>query len=504
MNLLIDPWIPIQSNQEFKLITLESLLCETEPIDNIVLNRDDMELACLQLLICLTQVLFLPKDMQDLKIHIAKPLTKKAYKTGIKDYLEWFDLTHPTMPFMQTRGVKAKKTTSIQKLFIGLPAGNNHAFFNHPEEIKVASLSAVAIALFNQAMNSPSFGGGFKGGFRGGAPITTLISGTLIGQTKKTGSLRQIIWFNVLHQESVNELLLIDDYNEIKAEDKPTWVVPIKEKSKISSTKIGLLRGLFWQPAHIELTIESQAAFCDFHGLKNQKVVSGFKTEKFVYEIIGPWKHPHSPSTFELKTKITRYRSFTTTAPAWTQFHYFIAPPEDNKNTYSVAKVVEQFNELFGNNFKFHLMIGGYRNKQALILQRKHELLPLAIGWDKNGKQVEDFINQALLIKNQLRQKLYGFSKTIQINGLSEKAEYQFYQQSESIILAHLTDIDWTKSNQSSEVIKQLTTELITLSWQIFTDITRPYQHEGKMIQALVRTRRTLAHQFNKIKGEFA
>ncbi len=490
MNLLTDPWIPVQQNSEFKLITLQSILCH-EDCGEIALSRDDMELACLQLLICLVQVLFLPENGKTLKQRIVKPLTEGEYNAGIKDYIDWFDLTHPDTPFMQIRGVKAAKPTPIQKLFIGMPEGNNHAFFNNAGDIRGISKSAAAIVLFNQAMNSPSFGGGFKGGFRGGAPITTLLAGD---------SLRQTIWFNILHKESVIELL--PNYEHLAKNDKPVWVEPIKEKSKISVSEIGLLRGLFWQPAHIELEFNEDSHFCEFYGIKTSSpVICCFNKEKFVYEIIGDWIHPHSPRIIDIKKHTTRYRSFTTTAPAWTQLNHFVIQSDSKKENYRVASVVRQFSALTSDikDITPQLIVGGYRNKQASILQRRHELFPLNSGWESNSNHFEELINQAVEIKKLLRNKLYGFAQASGAEGVPDRAERLFYHNSEKIILDSLRNIDWRKS---AETIKQLKRQLIKLSWNIVDEVTRPYQHEAKMIKALTITRKTLAGGFSKLTGE--
>ncbi len=490
MNLLTDPWIPIQKNSEFKLITLQSLLCEEE-IGDIALSRDDMELACLQLLICLTQILFLPDNDKALRQKIVKPLSKEEYEMGITDYIDWFDLTHPETPFMQIRGVKSVKPTPIQKLFVGLPEGNNHAFFNNAGDISGVSESAAAIVLFNQAMNSPSFGGGFKGGFRGGAPITTLLMGE---------SLRQTIWFNVLHKINVNELLAID-YDRLKETDKPVWVEPIKEKSKIPASEIGLLRGLFWQPAHIELEFSDKTTFCEFYGIDtNSAVVSSFKKEKFVYDIVGDWIHPHSPRIIDINKKSLRYRSFTTTAPAWTQLNHFVVQSDSKKESFRVAGVVKQFSALTSNmDIKPQLMVGGYRNKQASILQRRHELFPLNTGWDTNSHYLEDLVTQAVEIKKLLRNKLYGFAQTSGAEGIPDKAERLFYHHSEKLILDALRKMDW---RESAEAIQNLKSQLIKLSWKIVEEVTRPYQHEAKMIKALVITKKTLSGAFKELQGE--
>ena len=78
MNLLIDAWIPIQQTGIQEKITLEQLLCDDKGGD-LCLPRDDMELACLQLLVVITQVLFTPKDKKALGQLYKQPMTKEEY-----------------------------------------------------------------------------------------------------------------------------------------------------------------------------------------------------------------------------------------------------------------------------------------------------------------------------------------------------------------------------------------------------------------------------------------
>nr|WP_049772948.1 type I-E CRISPR-associated protein Cse1/CasA [Nitrosococcus watsonii] len=271
MNLLTDPWIPVLDDKAFRPINLQALLCQ-EADGDLALSRDDMELACLQLLVSLTQVLFTPADQRTLRVRIKTPLSEAEFQQGIADYRDWFDLEHPDTPFMQTRGVQAAEVTPIQKLFIGLPEGNNQAFFNAEGEIKTVCGGCAAIGIFNQANNCPSFGGGFKGSLRGSAPITTLID---------SPKLRRCIWENVLPE---SELCLYGGMTP----DRPVWVEPIRAGQKLYGNQIGLLRGLFWQPARIELLPESGGA-CDHCGAKVERRYSGFNKEKFRYEFKGLW-----------------------------------------------------------------------------------------------------------------------------------------------------------------------------------------------------------------------
>ncbi len=484
MNLLTDPWIPVQQRGHTRLLTLQQLLCE-EADYTIALPRDDMELACLQLLVCLTQVLFLPENREALLGRMREPLSDAEYQHGIEPYTDWFDLRHEQWPFMQTRGVIAKEPTPIQKLFVGLPEGNNHAFFNQPGEISAISQAAAAIALFNQAMNAPSMGGGFKGGFRGGAPITTLLAGP---------SLRHTIWFNVLHKQQLKHIL--PNIDEPHENDKPTWVDPIKEKSKIAAGEIGLLRGLFWQPAHVELQFSEQSTVCDELGVTSEPAVTEFLKEKFVYEIVGDWIHPHSPRVYDLKKNTLKYLSFTTTAPAWTQLNHLLVASENKKEAHEPAEIVKQFRKDFAEPGQ--LIVGGYRNKQASILQRRHEFFPLRPGWDKKGEKITFLVERALEIKTLLRNKLFGFAKASGATGINEKAEAYFYHQSEPLIHQALREIDW---NEPDRQLARLRDELIDLSWKIFDQVTRPYAHEPKMIQALATAKTTLGAGFKKLKG---
>jgi len=487
VNLLNDAWIPVLAQGKRKLIRLQDVLCCDEDW-LLVLPRDDMELACLQLMICLTQVIYPPEDERALKQRILKPLTEEEYKQGIVPFKDWFDLNHPDTPFMQTRGVKAEKPTPIQKLFVGLPEGNNHAFFNDAGELRQVGPSAAAIILFNQAMNSPSFGGGFKGGFRGGAPATTLVSGD---------TLRQSLWFNVLHLDAVR--IIISDYDRLKHQDKPVWVEAITAKSTFPASGIGLLRGLFWQPAHIEL-IWLHDGQCQLNGTEEQQLVTGFNKERFVYEVIGNWIHPHSPRFWKLQNaeKKEKYLSFTTTAPAWTQLSRFVVEAESEKEGQQPAAVVTQF-RLMSRGAPMQLLVGGYRNKQASILQRRHELLPLPAGWEHHLADLKQVIDLAIEIKSALRNKLYGFAKGSGAGGVYDQAEHLFYHHSEHLIHACFRQMG---REEAARTRRELRDQLIHLSWEIFEEVTQPYRHEPKMIKALAIARKTLSKAFKKLRGE--
>lgn len=499
MNLYLDAWIPVRgSDSTFQLITLKRLLCQDGKWQ-ISISRDDMELACLQLLISLVQVAFTPVNEKEWRQKMRSLLDESAFDVGIGPLLDWFDLDHPLYPFMQTRGVKSAEATPIQKLLVGLPEGNNHTFFNSPGEVCHLGTSMAVIALFNQASNTPSFGGGFKGGLRG-TPVTTLIAGD---------DLRQIVWRNVLHQEILRRIM---PWYEVTKNQPPSWVERIKSGEKIHVNQIGLLRGLFWQPNLVELIPTNAERRCDVLQGEAQNGYSGFNKEKFVFEVIGLWPHPHSPREFEIKKegRTERFLGFTTTAPAWTQCSHFLFDQlgtNQAKEGSNAAAVVTQWRE-FSENLR--LVVGGYRNKQASILQRRHELLSIGEGWqsEKGQEAIEWAIGQALFVKKLLRGKLYGVVKGNRDKGLKalgvdihEVGETFFYQRTENLIQVWLKEM--TRSERKEEKAR-FTADLGQICQKIFEEVTDPYCQNPALIRTVALAKRNLNFELKKLKESIA
>ncbi|MEW9897141.1 type I-E CRISPR-associated protein Cse1/CasA [Chitinivorax sp. PXF-14] len=492
MKLLVDPFIPVADGQRHTLVTLRHVLCTDNPFE-LVLPRDDMELACLQLIICLVQAIFPPRDVDSWWDRLDSPMDEVEFDAGIAPYLDWFDLDHPTQPFMQARGVKAGEPTPVQKLLVGLPEGNNHAFFNDAGEVTHLSPPAAAIALFNQASCAPNFGGGFKGALRG-VPITTLIAGE---------HLRDTVWRNVLHEESLRKLL--PAYDETRAQP-PVWVKPIQPAERIHATSIGLLRGLFWQPARVELMFSAFAAECGLLDGPPQRGYAGFNKEKFVFDVQGLWPHPHSPSEFEIKKneKTERCLAFTTIAPAWTQCSRFLFEHPSPKEGSSAAAVVRQWRSCSGAPLR--LIVGGYRNKQASVIERRHELFSIAAGWSsaEGGGRIERTIQRALDYKKLLRGKLYRVVKGDRdkhlrgVGGaLQEIGEERFYHRTEPLIHRNLSEpivvdefADFLLFNKA----------LGTICRNLFDEMTEPYTRDPILLRTVALARVSLNNDLKPLE----
>lgn len=484
MNLLIDDWISVVRKGSAQQIGLKALLCSEESWE-LALPRDDMELAALQLSISMMQCVASPADKVALRERIRRPMAEAEFDAAVAPYREWFDLDHADTPFMQSRGVSAK-VTPIQKLFIGLPEGNNHKFFDPEGAITAVCGGCAAIALFNQASCCPSFGGGFKGSLRGSAPITTLVDAP---------DLRQRIWQNVLPQDQQSGW-------QQATRDLPSWIDPVRPGETVYAVDIGLRRGLFWQPARVELR-GTGAGMCASCGHVSQRTYAGFSKEKFNYTVEGLWRHPHSPQIWWKKNgqPERRYASFTTTAPAWTQLTQFvIETPGDVKEGHRPAAVVTAGQTRLRDG-GMQLLAGGYRNNQASVIERRHELFSFKAGWLDALADLQDFVQIGLAVRKTLYGSLMwavkgqkdGF-KGIGVD-LHKAAEAAFYQRSEPMIHVRLRELDGASAEREKMSLRR---ELRQLAIALYDEAADPYRHDAELVHAIAAGRGKLFKELGK------
>jgi CRISPR system Cascade subunit CasA len=495
MNLLKDKWIPVcpLPTGSPKKISLQRLLCGEEKWE-VCLPRDDMELAAIQLLVCITQTLIIPKTEAELKQRIAKPLSETEYNAVIEQYNDWFQLDHPKYPFMQMKGVTANEHTPMDKLLAGLNSSTSSCFVNESGIGEILCGGCAAIALFNQASCAPSFGGGFKASLRGSAPITTLIQGP---------HLRQTAWLNVLCEEHL--LPLLPWFRET-ALQKPTWIDPIIVGDTIPAQRIGLARGLLWQPAHIELLPSKTGSACACCGFPTGQLYEGFKKAKFNYTVNGAWPHPHSPRIMSNKKGDIqeKFAAFTTAAPSWTQLSRFIVcrqMSDENTAGQQPAAVVLQARYF---SSRLNILVGGYRNNQASILERRHEVFTLNHGWDSNTEVIHYLVQQAIGYRDALYKSLYVFMKGIKdIKGAGVKvnqiAEVQFYRRSEPAVQYALACIDFT---DPSPALIKMQASLKREANNLFDESVRPYLQDPELIKTMTVARRTLNKHLRNLEPQ--
>ncbi len=509
MNLLSDSWIPVRSLDPSgapEKISFRKLLCEDGKWE-VSLPRDDMELAAVQLLICLAQALFTPKDAGELRLRVAKPMPAEAYDAiFMRPCSAWFELDNPEYPFMQVRGVAAKEVTQMDKLMAGLTGATNARFVNEPGLGAKLCGGCAAIALFNQASCTPSFGGGFKASLRGSIPITTLVQGT---------HLRQTVWLNVLSEESLSAYI---PWHPEKKESKPTWVEPIKASESIAAQTIGALRGLFWQPAHVELLPPGQLGRCCCCGFLDDRLYTGFRKAKFNYTLVGTWPHPHSPRIMATKKGQIdeRFAAFTTAAPSWTQLSRFVVSQEmsdSGTEGQQPAAVILQLKQLYGNKSeRLHMLVGGYRNNKASLLERRHEVFTLNHGWDSHAEVISELVRLGLGYRDALIKALFLF-----VNGMKDSkrgdgskfkgagvkihqaAESQFYRRSEPCIQDVLARVDFITPESE---LARMREDLKRIVLELFDESVHPYAHDPELVRTIALARKALRKRLRNLEPQ--
>jgi CRISPR system Cascade subunit CasA len=508
MNLLTDPWIPVREGAVFKQIRYKDVLCADNPDLQIALPRDDLELACIQMLAAMTQVIFMPHDRNELRERVKTPLTENEYDAGVKKYIDWFDLDHPQWPFMQINETGAKETTPIQKMFVGLPAGNNHAFFNNGYVKKNKSIysditqvceSCAAVAIFNLSSNSPNISGKHKAGIRGNNPVNSFIYNK---------NLRKIVWLNTLSKEWCNRFYSSEN-------DFPVWVQSIKKNSTIYQNDIGLFRGLFWVPLLIKLVVDesNDVHTCDCCGNASKKMYREFYLgSEFMFSIHGLWKHPNV--AFVLDPKRGKYTlSFRNKAPAWVQLNEILFKNIQKRSPgYIPALVVQQYQEVFNNSM--HILIGGYRSKSATdaaIRQRRHELYSFPSGWNTvHSDRLHEIVIVGIEFHSLLTSELFKLMKGIKskkksIKGIGEKLKIDkyasdlFYHATEPLIHSMLRE---TKLREFISSKNHYLEELAAICIEIFEQVTKPYVIKPELIGSVSLARVKLKRLLKKLKEE--
>lgn len=85
MNVVSDRWIPVYKEGASCFASLQDVLC-TNADWELALPRDDMELAALQLLVSLTQVLFPTPDQPALRTRLNTPLAEADFRSATERF----------------------------------------------------------------------------------------------------------------------------------------------------------------------------------------------------------------------------------------------------------------------------------------------------------------------------------------------------------------------------------------------------------------------------------
>lgn len=238
---------------------------------------------------------------------------------------------------------------------------------------------------------------------------------------------------------------------------------------------------------------------------------TAFNKEKFSYTVTGTWPHPHSPRIMSRKrgeATEEKFAAFTTPAPAWTQLSRFVVQQQiDETNTegQQPAAVILQARKILGAQSKrLHLLIGGYRNNKASVLDRRHEVFTLNHGWDSNTNVIHHLVAMGRGYRDSLYKAIYVFVNGIKdIKGagvkLNQPAERQFYRRTEPTIEDTLSRIDFL--NPEPELAR-MRKSLKRITAELFNESVHPYLNDPELIRTLAVARRTLYKHLNGLEPQ--
>ncbi len=203
-----------------------------------------------------------------------------------------------------------------------------------------------------------------------------------------------------------------------------------------------------------------------------------------------------------------KFAAFTTSAPAWTQLSRFVVQQqmdETNDGGQQPAAVVLQARNVWkSHSRKLHMLIGGYRNNQASVLERRHEVFTLNHGWDKNTHVIHQLVSLGRGYRDALYKANYVFVngiKDIKAAGikLSQGAEAQFYRRSEPTIEDTLARIDFASPETE---LARMRKSLRGIAEALFEESVRPYLNDPELIRTLAVSRKTLYKHLNNLEPQ--
>ena len=199
LNLIADPWIPAE--RRGALVTLRPDQIATDGVERLDWPRDDLNLACLELLIGFVFLADPPHHDRDWRNRYDTPDPDRL-RAALEPFAPYFELTGGGPRFLQDLarfddGAKRTDANSPDMLFIDSArtntAKNNADIMVKRDRYTAVSLPLAAMALYTLQAFTPAGGAGNRTSMRGGGPMVTLIQ-PLDGGAHP---LWRLVWSNV-------------------------------------------------------------------------------------------------------------------------------------------------------------------------------------------------------------------------------------------------------------------------------------------------------------------
>ncbi len=301
MNLLDEPWLPVQMSDGTKSWIRPSQL-GGERVVAFYADRADFNGALAQFAIGLLQTCSPAQSQLQWKRLFENPPGEDTLQTWFEPHSAAFELDGDGPRFMQDFDLRATDgdPAPVSGLLIESPGENavknNSDHFIKREQVGQLCPHCVGAALFTLQTNAPAGGAGHRTGLRGGGPLTTLLAAA--DSAEKPSSLWHSLWLNVLDRAGLRQVGGNDDLEE--AWFTFPWLASIDRLQKVGGatapSQVHPVHAFWGMPRRIRLDFEKVAAgACDVCGRHSDRCVQQYLTRNYGLNYKGAWKHPLSP-----------------------------------------------------------------------------------------------------------------------------------------------------------------------------------------------------------------
>lgn len=168
---------------------------------------------------------------------------------------------------------------------------------------------------------------------------------------------------------------------------------------------------------------------------------------------------------------------------------------------------MSQYHDLFSDQ-AIHLLIGGYRNKQASIRQRRHELYTMPAGWNADLRdKITEVVEIGLKTEKLLTDKvLYPVVKGNKDKGekgvgsvINSQASILFFQFTEPLIHRMFRESSLREFIKAKNIFLD---DISRICFDIFERVTNPYAHKPELIGTIAIARAKLKNLLNKLVND--
>ena len=152
---------------------------------------------------------------------------------------------------------------------------------------------------------------------------------------------------------------------------------------------------------------------------------------------------------------------------------------------------------------RLYLIVGGYHTKQASVIERRHEVIGLANGWQDDKGRLKQLVDMGKAAKKALRGKLYFAAQGSKDKGMKgigaaihETGEQWYYARTESLF--HEVFSNERTFKEWKEAKTEFLEKLTAICKSIFQELTDPYAHKPELIPMISWMRRSLDKELSE------